>query len=257
MANLNVRRVAHSNKFPRCKVGGETLARLRRICLEPQCRLFVCGIWVLWLDRNKNLYERKSYSGIEAANYVKYFICELDGLTERKINTIGEKEKWKAPENPTIKINFDAYFDSMGYKSASAIVARNCNREIKISKSCLHTAVGTAFDVEAIACYEAILTGIDMGLTDVIVKGDSKSIINKCMTKSIDKSQISAHIRNIQKEKVRFQSIIFHFVPRSANQLAHIIATTSLKLKEMVYLIGKVSCYAKRQLKMEQLREPD
>ncbi|MBA0758232.1 hypothetical protein Gotri_021247, partial [Gossypium trilobum] len=134
-------------------------------CLKPQRRLFVCGIWVLWLDRNKNLYERKSYSGIEAANYVKYFICELDGLTERKINTIGEKEKWKAPENPTIKINFDASFD------------------------------------KAIACYEAILTGIDMGLIDVIVKGDSKSIINKCMKKSVDKSQISAHIRNIQKEK--------------------------------------------------------
>lgn len=86
----------------------------------------------------------------------------------------GQKQK---SENPTIKINFDASFDNMSYKSALAIVARNGNREIKISKSCLHAAVGTAFDAEAIVCYEAILTGIDMGLTDVIVKGDSKSII--------------------------------------------------------------------------------
>ncbi|MBA0585733.1 hypothetical protein Gorai_016500 [Gossypium raimondii] len=38
-----------------------------------------------------------------------------------------------------------------------------------------------------------------MGLTDVIVEGDSKSIINKCMTKLVDKSRISEHIRNIQK----------------------------------------------------------
>lgn len=62
-------------------------------------------------------------------------------------------------ENPTIKINFDASFDNMSYKSALAIVARNGNREIKISKSCLHAAVGTAFDAEAIVCYEAILIG--------------------------------------------------------------------------------------------------
>lgn len=116
-----------------------------------------------------------------------------------------------------IKINFDASFDGTSYKSASAIVAQNGKGEIKISKSCLHTAVSTTFDVEAITYYEVVFTGIDMGLTDVIVEGDSKSIINKCMTKLVDKSRISEHIRNIQKEKERFQSIASHFITRSAN----------------------------------------
>ncbi|KAH1048228.1 hypothetical protein J1N35_039012 [Gossypium stocksii] len=40
-------------------------------------------------------------------------------------------------------------------------------------------------------------------------------------------------------------------------KLAHIIVTTSLKQKKMIYLLGEVPCYAKRQAEMERPREPD
>ncbi|KAH1091582.1 hypothetical protein J1N35_018839 [Gossypium stocksii] len=254
MVNLCVKRLTQSNMCSRCKAVQreskdylEWLTWIFTRCTELQRRVFVCKIWVLWLDRNRNLHKGKSYSGTEATNFAKHYICELDGLAKRKIITVGEKEKWKSPDDPTIKINFDASFNCMSFTSASAIVARNANGEVIISKFYLHTAVGMAFDAKAIACFEFKLTGIEMGFTDVIVEGDSKSIINKCMTRSIDKSQIRTHIKNIQKEKERFQSLVFHFVPRSANQLAHNIARTSLKQKKMVYLMGEVPSYTKQQ----------
>lgn len=52
----------------------------------------------------------------------------------------------------------------------------------------MHTAVGTTFDAEALAYFEAVLTRIELGLIDVIVEGDSRSIINKCKTRLVDKS---------------------------------------------------------------------
>ncbi|MBA0578678.1 hypothetical protein Gorai_020953 [Gossypium raimondii] len=55
--------------------------------------------------------------------------------------------------------------------------------EVLVSKSRLHTAVDTAFDVEDLAYLEVVLTGIELGLTEVIVEGDSKSIISKYKTR--------------------------------------------------------------------------
>ncbi|KAA3466683.1 protein QUIRKY-like [Gossypium australe] len=66
---------------------------------------------------------------------------------------------------------------------------------------------------------------------------------------------------NMQKEKylltVVFKTIRFDFIPRSANSLAHILATEMLKRKEESYLIGGVPYYAESQARNESLREPD
>ncbi|XP_040934497.1 uncharacterized protein [Gossypium hirsutum] len=173
------------------------------------------------------------------------------------LNGVQLSTKWEAPENPIIKINFDASFDSTTYRSVSGIVARSGEGEVEISKSQLHLAVDTAFDAEAIACYGAVLTGLEMGYTKVVIEGDSKSIITKCMAQSVDKSQVSAHIRNIQREKSKFQTITFRYAPRSANRLAHIVATTSLKEMKMIYLRGVVPGYANHQWLLERPRELD
>ncbi|MBA0771036.1 hypothetical protein Gotri_019567 [Gossypium trilobum] len=106
---------------------------------------------------------------------------------QRKRLPLLVKENWKSPEEQIIKINFDASFDCQGFKSASGIVVRNAKGEVLVSKSRLHTAVGTTFDVEALAYFEAVLTGIELDLTDVIVEGDSRSIIKKCKTRLVDK----------------------------------------------------------------------
>ncbi|PPS14038.1 hypothetical protein GOBAR_AA06539 [Gossypium barbadense] len=121
--------------------------------------MVICGIWVLWLDRNKNLHEGKSYTGKEAARYVRHYLGEIDGLNERKLSAAQQNVKWKVPAQSTVKINFDASFDVKNHQLASAIVARNYTGEIKIATSHLHFMVATAFEAETIACYEAVLTG--------------------------------------------------------------------------------------------------
>lgn len=64
--------------------------------------------------------------------------------------------------------------------------------------------VASAFKREAIAYHEAVLIGKAIGYTNVVIEGDSRAIINKCKAHSGDKSQVSTHIRNIQREKDRF-----------------------------------------------------
>ncbi|PPD81841.1 hypothetical protein GOBAR_DD21233 [Gossypium barbadense] len=89
-----------------------------------------------------------------------------DEPSERKTTFVGKKENWKPPKGQSIKINFDALFDCLGLKSTSRIVARNANEKVLASNSRLHMTVGTTFDVKALTCFEVVLTGIDLGLTN-------------------------------------------------------------------------------------------
>ncbi|KAK5846323.1 hypothetical protein PVK06_002606 [Gossypium arboreum] len=207
--------------------------------------------------RNKNLHKGMAHSGKENARYMRHYLGEIDGINERQISDAQQTDKWKAPAQPTININFDASFEDHNHQSVSAVVIRNHKGEIKATKSYLHSMVATAFEAEAIACYEAVLMGKDMGFSDILVEGDSKTIINKCMTKSRDKSHVSTYISNIHSEKSSFQNISFLFIPRSANQLAHAIATISLRKKEEIYLFDTAPGYATHQSELERPREPN
>ncbi|XP_052883670.1 uncharacterized protein LOC128292779 [Gossypium arboreum] len=209
------------------------------------------------MDRNKNLHKGMAHSGKENARYMRHYLGEIDGINERQISDAQQTDKWKAPAQPTININFDASFEDHNHQSVSAVVIRNHKGEIKATKSYLHSMVATAFEAEAIACYEAVLMGKDMGFSDILVEGDSKTIINKCMTKSRDKSHVSTYISNIHSEKSSFQNISFLFIPRSANQLAHAIATISLRKKEEIYLFDTAPGYATHQSELERPREPN
>lgn len=169
------------------------------------------------MDKNRNIHEWKVRSRLGVIDFVNSYIWALDNLAERRPTFIGDKEVWKPPEGRYSKTNFDASHDSQNHKSASRVVVRNTKWKVIVSKSRLHTKVGSTFVTEALACLEAVLTEVDMGLVEVIVEGDSRSIINKCKTSSIDKSQITAYIKDIQQEKRRFCSLIFKHTHRSAN----------------------------------------
>ncbi|KAK5785970.1 hypothetical protein PVK06_040594 [Gossypium arboreum] len=109
-------------------------------------------------------------------------------MNKRKLRNTQQHIKWSVPEKPIVKINFNASFDNKTHQSAYVIVARNHNGEIIIAGSYLHTTVAKAFEAKAIAYYEVVLLWKDMGLSDIMIEGDSKSTIIKCMIKSRDKS---------------------------------------------------------------------
>ncbi|PPD68766.1 hypothetical protein GOBAR_DD34353 [Gossypium barbadense] len=148
--------------------------------LRAQKCLFCCDLWALRLDRNRNLHEGKNQSGMGVVNFINDYIRELEGLEVRKDTLVGEEEKWKALEGSLIKINCDAFFDRHGHKAALGVVIRNGRGDILVSTTRLNTEVGSTFDAEALACLDGVLTGVSLGLTEVIVEGDSRSIISKC-----------------------------------------------------------------------------
>lgn len=98
---------------------------------------------------------------------------------------------------------------------------------------------------------------MEMGWLDLIFKGDSLSVVNKCRINSPDKSEIGAYIRNIQQISKKFWWVRFQHVNRKANQLSHILATECLRRNEQTYMEGGVSRFGGRRMEDDWPRESD
>ncbi|MBA0698068.1 hypothetical protein Goari_021577, partial [Gossypium aridum] len=87
------------------------------------------------------------------------------------------------PTRSVVKINFDAAIDNHQSRSGSRIVARNAMREVLVSRSILHDDIGFVFAAKALVFSWAVQTGVEMGLLEDIIEGDSLSIIKKVSVK--------------------------------------------------------------------------
>lgn len=112
------------------------------------------------------------------------------------------------------------------------IVARNSEGFVLLSCTKLHFGVPSAFAAKALACRTATRIGFDMQGKEIIIEGDSLSIIKRCNAKGEDKSKIGAFIHDIHQLKSRSGNLKFEYTPRSANSLAHILAKESLRRQE-------------------------
>lgn len=79
---------------------------------------------------------------------------------------------------PTVKIQFDVVFNNREFKSSSGLVVRGLKNEVLALKSIIHRNVASLFAAETFAGLEAVKLGIEMGLQEIQIMGDSLTVIN-------------------------------------------------------------------------------
>ncbi|KAA3472534.1 glycine, alanine and asparagine-rich protein-like [Gossypium australe] len=139
----------------------------------------------------------------------------------------------------------------------SEVVLRNNEGTILLSHLEIHRRVPSAFAVEALACRTAVKIAMEKTWSDVIIEGDSLTVIKKCNSRNKDRSMIGAYIMDIKQMVPRSKHFVFKHISRTANTLAHKIATESLRNMNEIYLEGAASDYAEFQRLRESVREPD
>ncbi|KAA3460843.1 reverse transcriptase [Gossypium australe] len=270
-----------NSSCPRCGLGSETLSHLFRDCsvsaamwshltetqliqdingdfqqwLTSLMPPFCVALWALWGDRNIRIHERRSKSGQEIADFVRNYVKEVDGAKSKAVEFSKTVKKWQHPPFQTVKINFDGAFDVQAHLSASGVVARDTTGSVLVSKSRVQEKACSAFAAEALACHEVIQ--INMQEKNVIIEGDSLTVIKKCRKDSVDRSQIGPYIFDIHRKKSVFSKLSFDFIPRSGNMLAHLIAKVSLKNRRELYLERGVQFYTAIQARNDSIRELD
>ncbi|KAG8499524.1 hypothetical protein CXB51_006063 [Gossypium anomalum] len=261
--NMQYRKLVSNTSCPRCGERAETIDHIFRECpvivelSTHQSRLFCCGLWIIWGERNRIIHEQKISTGQQLVDFINNHIAELDGLEIKNPAKRKMIVGWSYPPREFVKINFDGAYDANHHQSASGIVARNKEGDVLLSCSEIHHGVTSAFAAEAIACRKVVQVGGEQDWLKVLIEGDSFTIIKKCETKSQDHSEIGAYIHDIQQKVNRSRSVIFKHTPRSVNALAHILATETLKREEKMYLTMRVPEYVELQRRIDRIREPD
>ncbi|XP_040948611.1 uncharacterized protein [Gossypium hirsutum] len=204
-----------------------------------QCRNFCCGLWSIWTNRNKLLYENRSNASWDISKQIQSYILELEGSRERVLIEGTSARSRQSSQRGKNAIFFDAAFDLKNSRSASGLVV--CNEEGKIvaAKSTLHEDIASPFTAEAVAGLQAARLGIQLGFHTLDIIGDSRTVITKCQNTSRDKSKIGAIISDIQSLKDQYRRIRFYFIPRSENKEAHSLARETLKKGGEQYLEGE------------------
>ncbi|GMI75965.1 hypothetical protein like AT2G13980 [Hibiscus trionum] len=123
-----------------------------------------------------------------------------------------------------IKVNFDAVFIQNSRESFSGVVCRDGEGFVVAAGILQHHNVGDAFVAEAMAYLQAVQLVREAGFLNIIVEGDSLTVIRKLRT-SIKDSSITGPIVYDNKEASKlFSSISFNHVRREANKVAHELA---------------------------------
>ncbi|KAA3467779.1 glycine, alanine and asparagine-rich protein-like [Gossypium australe] len=156
-----------------------------------------------------------------------------------------------------VKMHFDAAFDKRNSRSVSGVVVWGPMDEFLASKMILHNNVPSPFAAEAYIGLEAIKLGISIGIWEIQVKGDSRTVIRKCQTTEKDKFAIGAIIQDIQNMSALFRKIDFKHIHRIENMRAHQIAKEALESGVTSYLVQEDSNLQDLALEGRWARRPD
>ncbi|KAK8675446.1 hypothetical protein V6N13_033512 [Hibiscus sabdariffa] len=204
-------------------------------------RLVAMIYWVVWFSRNKLVHEEYKSSVHETSSFIKAFIREQDSVSV--LNDHARPTgitRWEAPNLSVVKINFDSAFNLQDRSAISGAVVRNSEGLILAACVVPNSNVSDAFMAEALACKDAVQVAKDMRFSEVIIEGDSLTVVKKLNSTIHDSSIIAPVIVDIKDLAKSFSSISFHFVRRGANKVAHTLARGSRLVQGPCFWTGSV-----------------
>ena len=191
--------------------------------------LFAIQVWNIWNQRNKlrtsqaccltkDLQQRAE----ESLNEIRSCNLKPDRIRSTP------KTKWTAPSPNTYKINYDGAISSADNKSGIGVVVRDCRGEVIAS---LVQQLDQAFqpmEVVAMAACRAVEFGSELGLHNVIVKGDSELIVKALRYKDNGLASYAHLINDVLLFFGLFSELSYSHLRRNGNKVAHSLVRLSL-----------------------------
>ena len=148
--------------------------------------------------------------------------------THEKIPRIARSVRWHLPSSGLLKINFDDALSAEENIVGLGVIVRNENKLAMAALSQQIPLLTSVEMVEVLAARRALWIARELGFHNVIVEGDSESIINSINGNIMAQSEFGHILHDIKFLCSFFSCISFQHVRRQGNYLAHKLARRAM-----------------------------
>ncbi|GMJ02408.1 hypothetical protein like AT4G29090 [Hibiscus trionum] len=188
-------------------------------------------IWALWHARNKFVFENITQKPEDVITWVKSYLLELGIISARMQHRQSvDMKPWSPPPPNSVKLNFDASFKTSDRVACLGLVIRDEEGFILGAQCLLLNHVSSNFAAEAWAAKKGIELAIDLRLRNLVIEGDSLTVIKKLRSKGPDSSNISVIMADAKQLLGCLDSYQISFIRRGGNRVAHELARERLSI---------------------------
>ncbi|XP_042958088.1 uncharacterized protein LOC122293621 [Carya illinoinensis] len=165
-------------------------------------------------------------------------IVELDEFKTiqlKKPNSVGRevaiegRQCWKMLDCSFYKANFDAAFDKGSEKMGIGIVIIDRNGDVLATLTTSKDKVGSVFHAKCYALSRALRLCEELGMEQVLFKGDAKSVVHAINSRTEDNSWMGQVIEYMKSLLPAHDSSTTIFSYRDSNVVAHTLAKLAMK----------------------------
>ncbi|KAM3391191.1 hypothetical protein ACQJBY_012702 [Aegilops geniculata] len=153
--------------------------------------------------------------------------CPIDPcllLKEITVKPAKVVQKWQPPDDPFIKVNVDASFHEETHQGGTGLGIRNHKGTLLRAQAVWYDAGLSAMAMEAYAIRDGVQLACDLGMQKVIVETSAQTVVYMWSTRCFDRSEVAATLHEIEGLCENLEEFRLAFVPREANELAHLCA---------------------------------
>jgi len=143
---------------------------------------------------------------------------------EENLISSAKATSWFPPPRGKIKINWDASLNMKREWISLGVIARDNSGSFLGARSVTKQVRADPTMAEVMAALLALQFSKEAGFLDVILEGDAAKVINEINSGPPYPSRIGHFLEHIHLEMGCFRSVVFSFIPRECNNVAHTLA---------------------------------
>jgi hypothetical protein len=183
-------RVGIGVKIPSLNTASWASDLISGICSRQDTTVILCGMWTLWMMRNKRRHGELSMSIQQAVTWARDTAYDLWQISHPVQLHVPDKAspRWMAPSQGWFKINSDAAFYENKHSGATASVIRDHRGSFHAAQARWYER---GFDVclmEALACRDGLLLAKQQGIHQVWLETDCLELINLWKNNDVQRS---------------------------------------------------------------------
>lgn len=200
---------------------------LTDICSQKDRAIIICGMWSLWMSRNKRRHGEIPLPVHKSLEWIKDTAFDLWHILHpcKQNKRLKQQTKWTAPAEHWIKCNIDGSFYEASRQGNTGVVIRDhagvfCGAQAKWHENCVD-----ALTMEAVACKEGLKFARQCGVQKVHLETGCLEFVRLWKLEGMQRSMIMPILQEVKDISLSFQGFCISLADRECNRVAHEIAS--------------------------------